>query len=161
VVAEIPVAANPTAVAAGLDAVWVATADGRVLVVDPKRNRVADSVDAGGPSLGFTQTITVGAGGVWLAEPLAEQVVRIDPRTGRVVARIPAGAATTVAVGEGGVWVVSSLGVLRIDPHRNQVVATVAAAELRRAMVVTTGGGAVWAASWSSVARIDPRRVRG
>jgi hypothetical protein len=77
-----------------------------------------------------------------------------------VVARIPAGAATTVAVGEGGVWVVSSLGVLRIDPRRNQVVATVAAAELRRAMVVTTGGGAVWAAGWSSVARIDPRRVR-
>ncbi len=160
VVAEIPLAANPTAVAATPDAVWVATADGRVLVVDPKRNRVADSVDAGGPSLGFTQTITVGAGGVWLAEPLAEQVVRIDPRTGRVVARIPAGAATTVAVGEGGVWVLSSLGVLRIDPDHNRVVATVAAAELRRAMVVTTGGGAVWAAGWSSVARIDPRRVR-
>jgi DNA-binding beta-propeller fold protein YncE len=160
VVAEIPIDGVPTAVAASPAAAWVATAGGRVVVVDPTRNRVAGSVNTGGgPLLGFSQTIALGAGGVWLAEPLAEQVVRIDPADRRVVARIPAGAATNLAIGQGAVWVVSSRGLLRIDPGDDRVVAAVPAAELRLTLLVTTGGGAVWAAGWNSVARIDPARV--
>jgi virginiamycin B lyase len=160
VVAEIPLDGVPTAVAANRAAAWVATAGGRVLVVDPKHNRVAGSVNTGGgPLLGFSQTIALGSGGVWLAEPFAELVVRIDPANRRVVARIPAGAATNLAVGQGAVWVVSSRGLLRIDPGDHRVVAAVPAAELRLTLLVTTGGGAVWAAGWNSVARIDPARV--
>jgi hypothetical protein len=75
------------------------------------------------------------------------------------VARIPAGAATNLAVGQGAVWVVSSRGLLRIDPARNRVVASVPAAQLRLTLLATTGGGAVWAAGWNSVTRIDPARV--
>jgi len=160
VVAEIPLDGVPTAVAAGPTAAWVVTAGGRVLVVDAKRNRVAGSVNTGGgPLLGFSQTIALGGGGVWLAEPFAEQVVRIDPANRRVVARIPAGAATNLAVGQGAVWVVSSRGLLRIDIGERRVVVAVPASELRLTLLVTTGGGAVWAAGWNSVARIDPGRV--
>jgi len=160
VVAEIPLDGVPTAVAASPAAAWVATAGGRVLVVDAKRNRVAGSVNTGGgPLLGFSQTIALGGGGVWLAEPFAELVVRIDPANRRVVARIPAGAATNLAVGQGAVWVVSSRGLLRIDIGEQRVVAAVPASELRLTLLVTTGGGAVWAAGWNSVARIDPGRV--
>jgi len=160
VVAEIPLDGVPTAVAAGPTAAWVATAVGRVLVVDAKRNRVTGSVNTGGgPLLGFSQTIALGGGGVWLAEPFAEQVVGIDPASRRVVARIPAGAATNLAVGQGAVWVVSSRGLLRIDIGEQRVVAAVPASELRLTLLVTTGGGAVWAAGWNSVARIDPGRV--
>jgi len=160
VVAEIPLDGVPTAVAAGPTAAWVATTGGRVLVVDAKRNRVAGNVNTGGgPLLGFSQTIALGGGGVWLAEPFAEQVVGIDPASRRVVARIPAGAATNLAVGQGAVWVVSSRGLLRIDIGEQRVVAAVPASELRLTLLVTTGGGAVWAAGWNSVARIDPGRV--
>lgn len=160
VVAEIPLDGVPTAVAAGPTAAWVATTGGRVLVVDAKRNRVAGNVNTGGgPLLGFSQTIALGGGGVWLAEPFAEQVVRIDPANRRVVDRIPAGAATNLAVGQGAVWVVSSRGLLRIDIGEQRVVAAVPASELRLTLLVTTGGGAVWAAGWNSVARIDPGRV--
>jgi DNA-binding beta-propeller fold protein YncE len=160
VVAQVPLDGIPTAVAASPTAVWVATAGGRVLQVDPKRNRAVGSVTAGGgPLLGFSQTIALGAGGVWLAEPFAELVVRIDPATRHVVARIPAGAATNLAIGQGAVWVVSSRGLLRIDPGRNRVVASVPAAKLRLTLLATTGGGAVWAAGWNSVSRIDPARV--
>jgi virginiamycin B lyase len=160
VVAEIPLDGVPNAVAASPSAVWVATTGGRVVVVDPKRDRVAGSVNAGGGALlGFSQTIALGAGGVWLAEPFAEQVVRIDPTSRRVVARITAGAATNLSVGQGAVWVVSSRGLLRIDPGDQRVVTAVPAAELRLTLLVTTGGGAVWAAGWNSVARIDPARV--
>jgi hypothetical protein len=159
VVAELALDGVPTAVAAGPTTAWVATRGGRVLVVDAKRNRVTGSVNTGGgPLLGFSQTIALG-GGVWLAEPFAEQIVRIDPATREVVARIQAGAATNLAVGQGSVWAVSSRGLLRVDIDEQRVVATVPVSELRMTLLVTTGGGAVWAAGWNTVARIDPSRV--
>ena len=160
VVAELALDGVPTAVAASPTAAWVATAGGRVLVVDARRNRVTGSVNTGGgPLLGFSQTIALGGGGVWLAEPFAEQVVRIDPASRKVVARIQAGAATNLAVGQGAVWAVSSRGLLRVDIGERRVVAVVPASQLRLTLLVTTGGGAVWAAGWNSVARVDPSRV--
>jgi hypothetical protein len=158
VVADIALPARPVAVAADAAGAWVATAGGQVLLVSERRNRVAATIDAGGP-LGFSQTIAVGAGGVWLADPFDEQVVRIDPRTRRVMARIPAGAATTLAVATDDVWALSSLGLLRIDPARDRVVATASDPDLRRARLVAAGAGAVWTAGWSSVFRVDPALV--
>jgi DNA-binding beta-propeller fold protein YncE len=158
VVADIALPASPVAVAADASAAWVATAGGQVLMVSERRNRVAAAIDAGGP-LGFPQTIAAGASGVWLADPFDEQVVRIDPRTRRVMARIPAGAATTLAVGRDDVWALSSRGLLRIDPAGDRVVATASDPDLRRARLVAAGAGAVWTAGWSSVSRIDPDLV--
>jgi DNA-binding beta-propeller fold protein YncE len=159
VVAEIALPASPVAVAADPSGAWVATASGQVLAVSARRNRVVDTLDAGGP-LGFRQTIAVGAGAVWLADPFDEQVVRIDARTRRVVARIPAGAATTLTVTRDAVWVLSSRGLLRIDPAQDRVVATASHPDLRGArLVTTTGSGAVWTADWHSVSRIDPDLV--
>jgi YVTN family beta-propeller protein len=158
VVADIALPANPVAVAADDTTAWVATAGGQVLVVSQKRHRVVARIEAGGP-LGFSQTIAVGPGGVWVADPFDEQVVRIDPKTRRVMARIPAGAVTTVAVGGNAVWALSPLGLVRIDPARDRVVATTSDPDLRRARLLAAGGGAVWTAGWSSVSRIDPARV--
>jgi hypothetical protein len=158
VVADIPLPADPAAVAADAGSAWVATADGQVLLASRKRNRVVAAIDAGGP-LGFSQTIAVGPGGVWLADPFDEQVVRIDPRTRRVMARIPAGAVTTLAVTTDAVWGLSSMGLVRVDPARGRVVAVAPDPELRRARFVAAGAGAVWTAGWSSVSRIDPDRV--
>jgi hypothetical protein len=158
VVADIALPAAPVAVAADASATWVATADGQVLMVNPKRNRVAATIDAGGP-LGFSQTIAVGTGGVWLADPFDEQVVRIDPKTRRVMARIPAGAVTGLAVTGDAVWALSSLGLIRIDPTQDRVAAIAPDPDLRHARLVAADGDAVWASGWSSVSRIDPGRV--
>ena len=158
VVADIALPARPVAVAADAAGAWVATAGGQVLLVSERRNRVTATIDAGGP-LGFSQTIAVGAGGVWLADPFDEQVVRIDPRTRRIMARIPAGAVTTLTVTTDGVWALSSLGLLRIDPARDRVAATASDPELRSARLVAADAGAVWTAGWSSVSRIDPALV--
>jgi DNA-binding beta-propeller fold protein YncE len=136
----------------------VATARGQVLVVSQKRNRVVATIEAGGP-LGFNQTIAAGAGGIWLADPFDEQIVRIDPRTRRVMARIRAGAATTLAVTGDAVWALSSLGLVRVDPAHDRVVATAPDPDLRRARLVAAGGGAVWTAAWSSISRVDPALV--
>jgi hypothetical protein len=158
VVATIPLPAKPVAVAAVPGAAWVATDGGQVLLVSQKRNRVVATIDAGGP-LGFSQSIAIGPGGVWLADPFDEQVVRIDPRTRRVMARIPAGAVTTVAATGDAVWALSSLGLLRVDPANDRVVAVNGDPDLRRARLVAADAGAVWTASWSSISRIDPDLV--
>jgi DNA-binding beta-propeller fold protein YncE len=158
VVADVALPAAPVAIAADPSAAWVATASGQVLMVSGKRNRVAARIDAGGP-LGFSQTIAVGAGGVWLADPFDEQIVRIDPKTRRVTARIPAGAVTTLAVTRDAVWALSSLGLVRVDPVKDRVAAIEPYADLRRARLLAADATAVWTAGWSSVSRVDPDLV--
>ena len=155
VVADIPLPASPAAVAADATGAWVATANGQVLLVSRKRNRVVAGIDAGGP-LGFSQTIAAGASGVWLADPFDEQIVRIDPKTRRVMARIPAGAVTTLAVTGEAVWGLSSMGLVRVDPAHDRVVAVASDPDLRGARFVAAGAGVVWTAGWSSVSRVDP-----
>jgi hypothetical protein len=158
VVADIALPAAPVAIAAGSSATWVATAGGQVLMVNQRRNRVAATIDAGGP-LGFGQTIAVGPGGVWLADPFDEQIVRIDPKTRRVMARIPAGAVTTLAVTGDAVWALSSLGLVRVDPAKDRVAAISPDPDLGRARFVAADAAAVWTSGWSSVSRVDPDLV--
>jgi virginiamycin B lyase len=158
VVADIALNASPVAIAAGPSAAWVATAGGQVLMVNPKRNRVTATIDAGGP-LGFDHTIAVGASGVWLADPFDEQLVRIDPKSTRVMARIPAGAVTTLAVTGDDVWALSSLGLVRVDAAEDRVAAIDPSPDLRHARHVAADADALWTAGWNSVSRIDPDLV--
>jgi DNA-binding beta-propeller fold protein YncE len=158
VVADIALNASPVAIVADTSAAWVATAGGQVLMVNPKRNRVTATINAGGP-LGFDHTIAVGPSGVWLADPFDEQLVRIDPKTKRVMARIPAGAVTTLAVTGDTVWALSSLGLVRVDPAEDRVAAIDLSPDLRRARLVAADADALWTAGWNSVSRIDPDLV--
>src|SRR6266542_3244979 len=159
VAARVPLPGVPSDVAAARDSVWVAMTTGLVLVVEPGRGRTVGAVDTGGP-LGFTQTIALGSDAVWLADPLAKVVLRVDPASKRVVARIPAGPVTALTVGSGAVWAVGTAGILRIDPARNRVTAMLPAAEVEGVLMVTTGAGWLWAGSADSVARVDPKLVR-
>ena len=159
VAARVPLLTVPSDVAAATDSVWVAMTNGQVLKIEPGRGHVIGGVDTGGP-LGFTQTIALGAGSVWLADPLARVVLRVDPDNLKVVARVPTGAVTALAFGSGAVWAVGPAGVLRIDVAKSEVNGILPADELEGVLMVATGSGWLWAGGAESVARVDPRLIR-
>jgi YVTN family beta-propeller protein len=124
--------------------------------------------------------IALGEGALWVIG--SADIVRIDPSTGEIVARIPiaqnpTGAApnpTALAVGEGAVWVASRAltftstyiksqvpirrgTVSRIDPRTNAVVATIPVGA--DPFGIAVGEGSVWVANRRgfSISRIDPR----
>lgn len=160
VAARVPLLTVPSDVAAAHDSVWVSMTDGQVLKIEPGRGRVVGAVDTGGP-LGFTQTIALGAGSVWLADPLARVVLRVDPKSLKVVARVATGAVTALAYGSGAVWAVGPPGILRIDLAKSEVSAVLPANDdLEGVLMVATGAGWLWAGGAESVDRIDPRLIR-
>lgn len=99
------------------------------------------------------------------------RVVRVDPATNRVTARVRLrGSPFEIAAGAGGVWVTGNFtrrqDVLhRVDPETKRVVATVALPG-RYAGALATGAGSVWVAVLDrrgaaySLARIDPSTNR-
>ena len=65
-----------------------------------------------------------GLDAVWAADPAKGQILRLDPHTRQVRARIPVDGEALVTVGAGAVWVLNQRNrLLRIDPATNRVTA--------------------------------------
>jgi virginiamycin B lyase len=82
-------------------------------------------VIVGGPSVEFA---AVDEANVWMSDPEAGPVVRVDGETNKVVARIPVGLAPKGGtVAEGSVWFALEHegAVARIDPATNAVITKV------------------------------------
>ena len=110
------------------------------------------------------------AGSLWVGAWRDGQVVRVDPRSNRVVARFPAGGPNPagLAVGAGTIWVThpDTDEVVRLDPGTGRVVARIKLGQLPfqvapgddrfRPSLVAVGAGAGWVATGrGAVARID------
>jgi YVTN family beta-propeller protein len=112
----------------------------------------------GGPWVG---KLSFGAGSLWIRKGGDDEVLRIEPRTNKIVARIRVGFAydTGIAVLGRDVWVTNGEKgtVSRISAADNQVVATVRVGEYPLGIAATKN--AVWVANLDSgsVSRIDPR----
>jgi DNA-binding SARP family transcriptional activator/DNA-binding beta-propeller fold protein YncE len=123
-VSSMPVGKLPLFVAFGYGAAWVANYRGdSVSVIRPGSAR-AETIPVGQGPLG----IAAGAGAVWVVTFWQRELVRIDPETRRVVARIDIGDGPLgVTVGAGAVWVTNrdSRTISRVEPSRNKVVATI------------------------------------
>ncbi|MCL4290313.1 MAG: hypothetical protein KJ051_08565 [Thermoleophilia bacterium] len=110
---------------------------------------------------GFPNAVAVGAGGVWVVRD-GRRLIRVDPVTGAIVAKIGAGdelgseRPCGVAVAKDAVWVTTVSGnLVRINPKTNRFSRTI---DLDEAACVAFGAGAVWvtAPNAGTVTRIDP-----
>ncbi len=115
----------------------------------------------GGPHVG---KIAFGAGSLWIRKGGDDEVLRVDPRTRKIVAHIQVGFAYDHGITIRGhdIWVTNSeeATVSRIDAASNEVVATVRVGEYPLGIASTKN--AVWVANLhsGSVSRIDPRANR-
>ena len=139
--------------------------DGRPGVAGLDR-RVRDAVPTGVAS---GTDVAAASDAVWVlnrSQPGDAVLVRVDPATDRVVARIAVGpAAVRVAAGDGAVWVLRSSpngsDLVQVDPASNRVAKTV---PLGRATGPATAsgqhllvaGGAVWVMDQAGFLRVDP-----
>jgi YVTN family beta-propeller protein len=125
VTATIPLSAAGKAPACGevavnRDAVWISGAHCAAIVtrIDPRTNKPSGKVN------GFASPIGVGLafGSVWVADLDQKVVDRIDPRTRRIIGRLPVGEfllPVLLSVGFGSIWVRDDSGyLLRIAPRR-------------------------------------------
>lgn len=163
-------------IAAGFDAIWVASCRDqklyRISVDDEKVDAldipVFKSFSGTGPFGGFA----AGEDAVWMVTEgesgVFDALARIDPRTNTITDTIPLGhLGGGVAVGEGAVWVTAPEDglLLRVDPATLEV--SDHAEGLAQPAWVATGEGGIWVLSgvWSepdrpegdgSVTRVDP-----
>jgi DNA-binding SARP family transcriptional activator len=96
-------------------------------------------------------------GSLWVTDNPDSLVLRVDPASGRVQARIHAQYPAAIACGDGGLWVSWwDKGLHRIDPRTNRIVAT-ASTPAPFVNVLAVGGGFAWASNEAAgtVSKID------
>ncbi len=123
----------PSVLAVSADAIWVTSFPGvSVTRIDPVTNLVVGTVDPGGSG---PVGIAVFDGYVWVANHKGSptgSVAKIDPAKMKVVDLIHLGSASDsgpqwIAVGAGSIWVgvVNIDAIVRIDPIKDTIVATI------------------------------------
>ena len=144
------------------DAVWVANAGkGTIQRIDPKTNRVTDApVTIKQPCAG----LVVAFASVWSEDCDQNQLVRVDERSGRELARIPvipADSEGLLTATQTAVYVVSKDAssvhyfVAKVDPTTNKIVRKIPVAP--GAVAAAAGFGSVWVTNpfLGTVTRID------
>jgi DNA-binding SARP family transcriptional activator/streptogramin lyase len=125
------------------ESVWF-TGTQQLVRIDAREGRAVDRYTLAATShrLGLAGIARCG-GSLWVASPGKNLVLRVDPTTGKIEARIPTKDPGAVACGAGGLWATSNgIGLDRIDPRTNTIVATAPLAIHFYAVAV--GGGYAW-----------------
>jgi DNA-binding SARP family transcriptional activator/ABC-type branched-subunit amino acid transport system substrate-binding protein/streptogramin lyase len=165
----------PTEAAVGAGAVWLVEGRSGLLErIDPAYGRVVRQIRvfAANPAYDTSRSsfdpvsVTVGAGSVWVTDGTS-RLVRVDPATNRVVARIDLhGSLDDVAAAPDGVWAISgsSATAIRLDrtgrvSARIQIVSR-PGLESPYPLQVAVGAGSVWVldGNTATVTRIDPEQ---
>ena len=158
-VAQIPVERTPTAIASGLDAVWVLNADDQIVSkINPETSVVVDSIPVGASPSG----IAIGGGKVWVTNTFDGTVSRIDPGTGTPVEISAGNSPVGVASGFGSIWVAASTDgtVRRLEAASGTLQHTIPVGPGVHGIAV--GPGAVWVtgSSQGDLLGIDPATNR-
>ena len=162
---------GPTRLAFAHDSLWAL--DGKsnsVLRIDPQASRVVASIPLGTPTQVSTGALGIVAtsDAVWVANrwPTTEapggSVVRIDPQSNRIVARLALGSnpegfgPTAITAGSSAIWVgvPSTRSIVRIDPATDSVATEVPKLHCAGGQLAADESS-VWVADCTSVRRID------
>jgi outer membrane protein assembly factor BamB len=102
--------------------------------------------------------IAPGFGDAWVSDASTGELLRVDPRSRRVLARVPLRAPAFPDAGAGAVWATADGRLVRIDPASNRVSARIPLGLGARAVAgVYVNRGVVWVASPLELLRIPPR----
>jgi DNA-binding beta-propeller fold protein YncE len=160
VVAKVETGGQPCGVLAAFGAAWVTDAEGARLlrIRDGKVDRTT-KVDK------TPCELTSGYGSLWVATQ-SNRLDRVDPKTGRVLARIPVGDTSyEPLVAFGAVWVTnrSSSSISKVDPATNRVVKTVSTPYVNPGGIVAAAGH-LWvgndSAGDSTALRVHPATLK-
>jgi DNA-binding beta-propeller fold protein YncE len=159
VTARIPVPEGPLAVAADQQAVWVGTAHGSLLRVDPASSKVARVPPPSAASR--IQALSPGSGVLWVADTGAGAIRRLDPGSGRYDLAVAAPVPRKLAAGPDGVWVVTDLHLLlsRVDIQTGRRGRPIPLRHLGGVRGVVAGPDGVWVTTGNQLVRIDPTRL--
>ncbi len=124
--------------------IWF-TGNRELVRVDASEGRPVDRyvLSSANPTAGLAW-VTRCHGSLWVADEADNDVLRVDPASGRVQARIHAQLPYAIACGDGGLWVSwFDKGIHRIDPRTDKIVAT-ASTPAPFVNEVAVGGGFAW-----------------
>jgi len=149
------------AVAMQSGSVWVTSSSARLALVgiDRRSNRVSSSA----PLPVFPSAVIADEdGSLWLASVLDSTVVRFNPASQQIVARMRVPRPSRLAAGDGAIWVIArpdEMGeglIVRIDPRTNMIAASVEVG--LQPTAIAYGEGGVWVIDEASqrLQRIDP-----
>lgn len=111
---------------------------------------------------GALDMVVPGFGSAWLVDTDSQTLLRMDPATRRVTARIALNGSAVIAAGKGSMWVGvtqnSEFRLLRVDPRTNRIVARLRMPDERRSAFggPMTVDGNLWVLGPEAAVRIDP-----
>ncbi|HEX2754448.1 MAG TPA: hypothetical protein VHM48_03235 [Candidatus Limnocylindrales bacterium] len=118
---------GPITIATDGSSVWLFTATGDLVRIDPQTNAVAASVKLT-PATDAYQSLAGNQTGLWVTDWDTNQLLRFEPRTLRSVTTIDMGSQPKgVLVTGSAVWIANTRGgsVQRIDPKTNKIAKTI------------------------------------
>ena len=168
IIATIPVGGQPELMAVGMGSVWETNYDGTIGRVDPSANS-ATSIGHFGHLCGGP-TLTPGAVWVYRCDEPRTYVARVDVRTGKTTARIPAGQVeSSLLFADGFLWMTTSSPgkILQLDPNTGKVLRSFPASGCPLLTQTGFGFGSMWVGQSQDcgsptmeILRMDPRTGR-
>ena len=129
--------------------IWLFTADGELMRIDPLTNAIAASVSLA-PATNAYQSLAGDGDGLWITDWDAATVLRFDPTTLLTTGSIDVGTKPKgVLITSAAVWIGNTRGgsVQRIDPTTNEIVSTISLGPTGPSGPnwLASGFGSIWA----------------
>lgn len=156
----VPVPEACTAPVVGFKALWVMGCREKILYrIDHITGAVLAKIATGMAEPNGEMSLAIGDGSVWLLSDSSGVLIRVDPKTNTIQAKIPVlPYSYGVVFGQQAIWITNfrNNSVQKIDPTTNLVIATISVGKNPRFIAAANNG--IWTLNQGdgTVSRIDP-----